>query len=122
MGSDRLLVVNDKGKQVTKSLIDEGADIVLKGSEALRVVMAGNFIMCPTLCLQKSVVGDRRFSNEWRQVQDLEFTSRLLMDGEELVGARETAYAYRRHPENATAVQSEPGSCRPSPRRRSTTA
>lgn len=83
------------------------ADIVLQGPESLRVIMAGNFIMCPTLCLRKSVLVDRRFSEDWKQVQDLEFTSRLLMDGDELVGSRATAYAYRRHAEGATAVQSE---------------
>ena len=37
---------------------------------------------------------------------DLELTSRLLLDGELLVGTRVAAYAYRRHAESATARQS----------------
>jgi len=80
---------------------------VLRGEPAVRALMAGNFIMCPTLCFRKSVLGDRRFSPDWRQAQDLEFTTRLLMDGESLVGSRQTAYAYRRHKDSATSRQSD---------------
>jgi len=84
-----------------------GADEMrLAGEPALRALMAGNFIMCPTLCYRKSRLGARRFWAGWKQVQDLELTSRLLMDGEHLVGLREVAYAYRRHDESATELQS----------------
>jgi hypothetical protein len=69
--------------------------------------MRGNFIMCPTLCFRRSVLGRRRFTRGWSQVQDLELSVRLLMDGESLVGSSEVAYAYRRHPASATAVHSE---------------
>lgn len=82
-------------------------DVVLCGEQALSTLMAGNFIMCPTLCLRKSVLGRRRFSERWKQVQDLDFTSRLLMEGETLAGCREQGYAYRRHRGNATEIQSE---------------
>ena len=34
---------------------------------------------------------------------DLEFTTRLLLEGETLVGLPEVAYAYRRHQANTTA-------------------
>lgn len=81
-------------------------DIELRGEASLSLIMAGNFIMCPTVCWRRSVLAGRRFQERWRQVQDLELTSRLLMDGESLVGGRTTAYAYRRHPENATSIQS----------------
>jgi hypothetical protein len=84
-----------------------GDDVVLEGEDALHTIMAGNFIMCPTLCLRRSRLGARRFDTRWRQVQDLALTSRLLMDGERLAGARQPGYAYRRHEENATALQSE---------------
>ena len=78
----------------------------LQGEGALRALMAGNFIMCPTLCYRRSVLGTRSFSNDWRQVQDLEFSARLLLEGERLIGARDVAYEYRRHPEAATARHS----------------
>jgi glycosyltransferase involved in cell wall biosynthesis len=81
--------------------------MLLSGEGALRALMAGNFIMCPTLCYRKSVLGERRFEAEWQQVQDLEFTTRLLLEGELLVGSRDVAYAYRRHSEAATELQSQ---------------
>jgi glycosyltransferase involved in cell wall biosynthesis len=80
--------------------------LVLRGEPALRALAAGNFIMCPTLCFRRSVLGARRFDPRWRQVQDLELTARLLLEGETLAGSREAAYAYRRHPGSATESQS----------------
>ncbi len=82
-------------------------DLVLQGEEALASLMAGYFIMTPTICYRKSRLGERRFSAEWKQVQDLIFMTNLLFDGECVVGTPERAYAYRRHEESATAVQSE---------------
>lgn len=84
-------------------------DYAISGEEALRAVMAGNFIMCPTLCFQTAKLGDQRYDDRWRQVQDLEFTARLLLGGSTLVGTRDLAYTYRRHDEGATALQSESG-------------
>lgn len=80
--------------------------MLLRGEGALRALMAGNFIMCPTLCYRKSVIGERRFADAWQQVQDLEFTTRLLLEGQQLVGSRDVAYAYRRHDQAATERQS----------------
>jgi glycosyltransferase involved in cell wall biosynthesis len=84
-----------------------GGEYVLRGEPGVRALMRGNFIMCPTLCFRKSVLGSERFSESWEQVQDLEFTTRLLMRGVSLVGTRRTAYAYRRHERSATSLQSE---------------
>jgi len=78
----------------------------LEGESALAAIMKGNFIMCPTLCFRMQKVGERRFDTQWKQVQDLAFTSRLLMDGDALVGTPSRAYAYRRHEGGATAQQS----------------
>ena len=80
---------------------------MLQGEPALRALAAGNFIMCPTLCFRRSVLGARRFDPRWRQVQDLDLTARLLLEGATLAGSREAAYAYRRHGESATERQSE---------------
>lgn len=85
-----------------------GADpLVVAGEAGLRALMAGNFIMCPTLCYRKAVLGARRFEARWRQVQDLELTSRVILEGDAIVCSRQKAYAYRRHAEGATALQSE---------------
>jgi hypothetical protein len=40
-------------------------------------------------------------------VQDLELFTRLLLEGETLVGIGTAGYAYRRHAENATAIYTE---------------
>jgi glycosyltransferase involved in cell wall biosynthesis len=83
------------------------SEYALRGRRAVGALMRGNFIMCPTLCFRKSALGGERFCDSWEQVQDLEFTTRLLMQGRSLVGSRRAAYAYRRHEESATARQSE---------------
>lgn len=77
--------------------------LVLRGREALAMLLRGNFIFCPTVCYRCSQLGARRFRPEWHQVQDLELFSRLLLEGETLVGLRQEQYAYRRHSDNATA-------------------
>src|SRR5262249_22720250 len=80
-----------------------GGPLALSGEPALRALLRGNFIMCPTLCYRKGVLGGRRFSPRWRQVQDLDLTAGLLLAGEALVGLPAVGYAYRRHGDNATA-------------------
>ncbi len=82
-------------------------ETILRGASSATALMRGNFIMCPTLCFRRAALGARRFDHGWEQVQDLDLTVRLLMDGETLVGTSEVAYAYRRHPESATWVQSQ---------------
>ncbi len=81
--------------------------VTLSGEDAVADLMAGYFIMTPTLCYRKSRLDGRRFDPRWRQVQDLVFVTALLMVGYEIVGTREIAYAYRRHEASATSVQSE---------------
>jgi len=84
-----------------------GQDLLLSGQSAVESLMGGYFIMTPTLCYRKSRIGDRRFSDEWKQAQDLIFIIDLLMSGNSIVGSAERAYAYRRHPESATSLQSQ---------------
>ena len=77
--------------------------IRVAGDIGLAALLRGNFVMCPTVCYRKSLLGPRRFDARWRQVADLDLYSRLLRDGLDMVGSREVGYAYRRHPGNATA-------------------
>lgn len=79
-----------------------GRAIELAGRDGIRALLRGNFIMCPTLCYRESVLAERRFADRWRMVQDLDLTTRLLLEGETLVGVPHVAYRYRRHEENAT--------------------
>jgi glycosyltransferase involved in cell wall biosynthesis len=91
---------------VPRERTPDGA-LVLRGERSLSAVMRGNFLMCPTLCWRRSVLGERRFDPTWKQAQDLEFTARLLLAGDTLVGTDAAAYRYRRHAGNATARQTE---------------
>jgi len=88
-------------------LVPHGEPWRLRGEPGLRALLRGDFVMCPTLCWRRSVLGVRCFEAGWRQVQDLELLTRLLLDGNEIVGTRRVAYEYRRHDESATALQSE---------------
>lgn len=80
--------------------------VELRGEQACADLMAGYFIMTPTLCYRRSKLGTRRFDARWRQVQDLVFVLELLMADHAIVGTREVAYAYRRHDASATHQQS----------------
>jgi hypothetical protein len=78
------------------------ADFVLQGEPGLRALLRANFIMAPTLCFRKSVLGERRFPMGYKFVLDWELTTSLLLDGETIVGIPDVCYRYRRHFENAT--------------------
>ncbi len=86
---------------------NRGRIVRLHGDRGLRAVMRADFIMCPTMCFRRSRLGPRRFDPRWRQVLDLELIARLLLAGETLVGVPDVLYAYRRHPGNATAAQTQ---------------
>jgi glycosyltransferase involved in cell wall biosynthesis len=78
----------------------------LRGEPGLRTLLRGDFVVCPTIAWRRSRLGARRFEPEWRQVLDIALLARLLFDGDEIVGTHRRAYAYRRHPQSATAIQS----------------
>jgi glycosyltransferase involved in cell wall biosynthesis len=80
----------------------QNREFVLDGETGLRALLRANFIMAPTLCFRKSVLGERRFPYGYKFVLDWELTTSLLLDGETLVGIPDTCYRYRRHFENAT--------------------
>ncbi len=95
--------------RVKRYLLPRAVDgeLLLRGEAGVASLMAGYFIMTPTLCYRKSRLGERRFDPAFRQVQDLVFIVDLLMNGHTLVGSRERAYAYRRHEGSATSRQSQ---------------
>lgn len=77
-------------------------DTVLEGEPGMRALLRANFIAAPSLCYRKSVLGNRRFVADWKFVLDWELTTRILLDGDPLVGLPERLLRYRRHPEQAT--------------------
>jgi glycosyltransferase involved in cell wall biosynthesis len=98
------------------SFADKVKDFLMPwGQEPVRVagpagiagLLRGNYIMCPTVCYRKPIIGLRRFEERWKFALDLEFFTRLLRDGLEMIGIPAFGYAYRRHSGNATAVYTE---------------
>jgi glycosyltransferase involved in cell wall biosynthesis len=78
--------------------------VKLKGEKGLQALMAGNFIMAPTVCFRKSKLGNVRWSEALSMTLDLDLYSRSLISGQSIVGIRGAAqYAYRRHDNSATA-------------------
>ena len=111
----RAKVIDAAGRE-TFSLVDHvkrylqpktDGPLVLHGRSAIEALMHGDFIMCPTVCYRRSRLPAERFDGSWRQVLDLDFFTRILLDGGAMVGLPAVAYAYRRHDENATAQQTE---------------
>ncbi|MET0340472.1 MAG: glycosyltransferase [Polyangiales bacterium] len=85
-------------------LIPRHDDVLwLTGERALRSLMRGWYIFCPTLCYRRAKLGALRFDPRFRMVLDVDFVTRLLLDGHTLAGLpRARMYRYRRHAENAT--------------------
>jgi glycosyltransferase involved in cell wall biosynthesis len=77
-------------------------EVVLAGEPGIRAMLHGNFIVAPTLCFRKRVLGDRRFPAGYHFVLDQELTCAVMFDGDSLVGLPACCYRYRRHGDNAT--------------------
>ena len=90
---------------VKRLLIPAGEPWLLAGETGLRAIARGDFVMCPTVAWRRERLGARRFDPAWKQVQDLDFLARLLLDGDSIVGTRRRVYAYRRHAASATSLQ-----------------
>ena len=89
-------------------------DHVLEGDEHLARLMTGNYIICPTLCLRRSAVGDHPFEPSLIFVPDWSFTTGVLIRGQSLFSVTEPLLEYRRHP--ATETRSSPPTRPGSPR------
>ncbi len=87
-----------------KDLVNPGSkgETELAGETGMRALMRGNFILAPTLCFRKSVLGARRFDGSTKFVLDWDLTTSLLLDGETIVGIPDRAYRYRKHAGSTT--------------------
>jgi glycosyltransferase involved in cell wall biosynthesis len=82
--------------------------IILEGLSAVKSLIAGNFIFCPTLTFRPDKIQGIRFDSKYRMVLDFDFILRLLLQGHRLVGLYEKPlYQYRRHAENATTEMTQ---------------
>jgi glycosyltransferase involved in cell wall biosynthesis len=77
----------------------------LRGDRAASVLVSGNYVFCPTLCLNRELVGPAPFDTRWRFVPDWALIVGLLLDGQTLHSVREPLLEYRRHPASQTSLQ-----------------
>jgi glycosyltransferase involved in cell wall biosynthesis len=77
-------------------------DYDLSGDAAMASIIANNYIFCPSMCLDREIVGADPFDAGWSQVQDLDFTTRQFLLGRRLHSVREVLFEYRRHEANQT--------------------
>lgn len=77
-------------------------DYDLSGDAGMASIIANNYIFCPSMCLDRAVVGPDPFDAGWSQVQDLDFTTRQFLLGRTLHSIREVLFEYRRHESNQT--------------------
>ena len=76
----------------------------LVGDRALAGLLAGNYILCPTLCLRPSIVGTEPFDPAWHFVPDQAFTVGQLLAGRTLHSIRAPLLEYRRHESSQTSA------------------
>jgi glycosyltransferase involved in cell wall biosynthesis len=73
------------------------------GDSGLTSVLRGNFIFCPTVSFKTDLITQPLFDPQWRMAVDLDLISRLLLDGQTIVGIPDFVYRYRRHRNNLTS-------------------
>ena len=79
-------------------------DHELAGDRSLAGLLAGNYILCPTLCLRPAIVGTAPFDPKWRFVPDQAFTVGQLLAGRTLHSIRSPLLEYRRHESSQTSA------------------
>ena len=76
----------------------------LAGDRGLAGLLAGNYILCPTLCLRPAIVGTTPFDPRWKFVPDQAFTVGQLLAGRTLHSIRAPLLEYRRHESSQTSA------------------
>ena len=97
--------------QPTRTIADVGKLMVRRprfdhdivGDLGMAGLLAGNYILCPTLCIRPAIVGEAPFDSNWRFVPDLDFTVGQLLAGRSLRAIREPLLEYRRHAGSQTS-------------------
>ena len=77
--------------------------IATSGDSGLASVLRGNFVFCPTVSFKTEFISLPLFNPKWNMAVDLELISRLLLDGQTIIGIPDFVYRYRRHRNNLTS-------------------
>ena len=75
----------------------------LNGLDAIRTLIPGNYIFCPTLCFRSSALNEFSFDASLRMVLDFQLMLKAFLGSATAIGLyAKPLYQYRRHTENAT--------------------
>ena len=102
-------IINESGR-VVPSFVDyvksfiapTDKPILLEGESGLNKLIAGNFIMCPTVMYRKSQVTGIEFTDQWRSIPDFSYWAALLLSDKRIEGLPKNCFRYRRHTESGT--------------------
>jgi glycosyltransferase involved in cell wall biosynthesis len=109
-------LIDEKGRMLfhfpdwVKSRIEGRAahrETTWQGEAAASRLLKGSFIFCPTVVYRTDRLTPDPFEIRYGQVLDLDLFLRLLLKGEQFVGMPRKLYRYRRHAQNATALQTQ---------------
>ena len=78
----------------------------LAGDNGLARLMHGLFFYTPSVSYRVELLPDVRFDERWRQVMDLDFYARVLLEGGSIAFVPDRVYRYRRHEATMTAQNS----------------
>lgn len=107
-----VLVIDETG-QTSGSLTDRvkrklapnvAAALVVSGEELASSLLHGNWMYFPAICWQRTVMNAHPFRQDMETVLDLDLLLDLVLDGREIVLLPESAFAYRRHRQSASAL------------------
>lgn len=82
--------------------IAKKAQFLSVGDKGLAKILRGNFVFCPTMSFKAGRIENYRFAENYKMVLDLDLVSRMLMNGESVVGLTRRLYKYRRHSQSLT--------------------
>jgi glycosyltransferase involved in cell wall biosynthesis len=77
--------------------------VSLEGEPGLTKLIAGNFIMCPTVIYRKRLVDRIDFRDSWPSIPDLSYWAALLLGGLRIEGIPGNHFRYRRHMDSCTS-------------------
>ncbi len=78
----------------------------LVGDRGLARLMHGLFFYTPSVSYRVELLPNLRFDERWRQVQDVDFYARVVLEGGSIALVPDRVYRYRRHDATMTAQNS----------------
>jgi len=81
-----------------------GMEYLIENEDGFKSLAHCNFIITPSVCYRVPAMRGIRFETQYKFSTDWVMYMNLLLSGAFLVGRREKAVYYRRHPTSATAV------------------